>query len=197
MGTGQIADYDIILPDDEIWTLISDLDGAEYRIRFFVPSAVALMVIQNTDKIKSLLYSNVIADKKEAHEAIYRIAAAMLKRVDRQLGKKWIESNFKVTKVIEFCAGIFKNVFSYFENMRVEDEKTGTAKPFNFGPVMALLMSTYGLTPEYILWRMSFPQVMRAHKEAVALISGKPADEEPERLLSEEEILAQFDKKEE
>jgi len=68
-------------------------------------------------------------------------------------------------------------------------------KETTFWPVMALLMSEYGLKPEYILHEMTYPQVISAYDEAIFLRTGERPKRKPVEE-SEEEILDKFRKNE-
>jgi len=186
MARGQIKDLDIILPRPDYLTFTARGDGIKYRVKLFIPSAVALLIMHRSETIQ--------AGGREANDLLFGLVSIIAKRDFPHMTKEWLEKNVAAGILYKIASSILATVSKYFER---EIEKAGEmqapAQAMEFAPILSRIVSTYGLTPAYVLNEMTFPQVIQAYREAIAITTGhREKAEEPEE--TEEEIRAKFKK---
>lgn len=187
MSGWQIADYDELLPDEDVLIFNEPGGGVKYKLTLFISTATALKVLQSAEKIKALFEGG------KDDVVIYDIMEPLFLRHYDFMNREWIGANFGYTKLLRIMSALYVRVHKAFEKIQQveETEETKEVKlpaKFYFGSVMRALMSEYGLTPSYILYEMTLPQVvlffMRPWERDT-----KPVEE------TEESIRAQFVKK--
>lgn len=193
---GQIIDLAVILPDDDSIVFTGRTDGVKYNVRLFIPFAVSLLVMHHSVEIQEMFKSDGIKAAKKSIEFLYRIFEIICIRQYPFMDQEWIKKNLAIPKMLDVTRRILATVYKYFETELSEDdgEAKGQSKDLEIAPIMARLMNHFSLTPDYILYEMTFPQVFMFYEEAIALETGKRKPRKaPEE--TEEEIRAKFKKK--
>jgi len=194
MSSGQILDLKTILPDDE--TVIFAVDGVQYKIKLFIPSAAALLVVNNSSLFQSLFIDGGISAKKEAIELVIRISEIIFMRDNPFMDSEWIRKNISFSKLLMIMSKILTSVFHYFDQKRDPEtlESDGEMLNTEIAPILARVMSEYGLSLDYVLYGMTYPQVVMFYNEAIYKQTGKRKSVIiPEE--TDDEIRAQFVKK--
>ena len=98
----EIADLDVLFPEDDIVKFKGKTDGKEYEIKLFIPSAVGFLIIENIDIITGLFPSGNVSSKpkvtKKVIDLLKKILTEICRNQNPEINEKWVEANISLPR---------------------------------------------------------------------------------------------------
>lgn len=111
----QIADLDILFPNENDSIKFKDKAGKEYVIPVFIPVSVGFTLIDNIDRLMDIFPSGVSgrpAFKRETLELMQDLLVSIIQEHYEQVDRTWLKKNISLTRQAYI---IFKFIMPVYE----------------------------------------------------------------------------------
>jgi hypothetical protein len=107
---GSIADIDTLLQRDDEQIEFKAKDKNVYMVTLFVPSAVALIIVNHADVLDDVFHGRF---KPSAVGLVLEIISAIFKPSYDFMTPEWIENNISLIKLIAITNKVAKPVYDF------------------------------------------------------------------------------------
>lgn len=126
----KITDLDVLFPEDEVVKF--DVNGKEYSIKMFIPSAVGFTILDNVDKIMAIFPGGSFSRpriSKDAVELVLKILSDVCGAQYPEITKEWIEKNIALPRQAFMVYKMALPVYDFLLNSGFLETVTPRKKP--------------------------------------------------------------------
>lgn len=97
----MITDLDELFPEESGFEIINKDDGKKYKVIYFIPVGVALLILENLDLIKDVIPTKgkKIKITKESTEFMLKILELICKEQHEFMTMEWIGKNISAPRI--------------------------------------------------------------------------------------------------
>lgn len=116
----MILDFDVLMPENDVAKFTGKRDKTRYEVELFIPSGVALLIVENLDLVKQFFPD---ADRKKKSrfskdtvDFMLKIFSIICKQQYEHMTSEWIDKNISLPRLTAIGIALVKPVLGYLSS---------------------------------------------------------------------------------